>query len=202
MIQYSANVLRRGNIMRIIMKIISLLLIILFLFIPSSFAIEKVILTPKKAGVENKTNTTIKHIHQLQIVKHCKPAENPYINFNFLVEIDGDIRAGFQECSGLEPYMDVADYRGTNYFDGKKLNPGDFQKEQDYNHPIITLKNGISDTKFNITDGMNIKLIIVDKPKQPNKLVDMKYLDNLVSWGDVSFSQDTIEVTDCSSNSE
>jgi hypothetical protein len=34
-----------------------------------------------------------------------------YSNFKFLIEIDGEIVAGFQECSGLEVDTDVIDYR-------------------------------------------------------------------------------------------
>ena len=183
-------------------RIVTLFLILItpVIMMSSSFAVDKAIVIKKNPGAEHKTSTTIKHVRQLQIVKHCEPTEeNPYANFNFLVEIDGVIRAGFQECSGLDLFLDAADYRGT-YSNGKTLSPSEFQTEQEYHSSVITLKNGISDNKFNITDGANIKIIIVDKPKQPNKQIAMKYLDNLISWGDISFSQDTFEVIDCSSD--
>jgi phage tail-like protein len=36
---------------------------------------------------------------------------DPYINFNFLVEIDGIRRAAFQECSGFDSTVDVIEHR-------------------------------------------------------------------------------------------
>jgi phage tail-like protein len=37
--------------------------------------------------------------------------DDPYQQFNFLVEIDGVARAGFSECSGLTTDTDAIDYR-------------------------------------------------------------------------------------------
>lgn len=37
--------------------------------------------------------------------------DDPYQQFNFLVEIDGVTRAGFSECSGLTTDTDAFDYR-------------------------------------------------------------------------------------------
>jgi phage tail-like protein len=37
--------------------------------------------------------------------------DDPYQQFNFLVEIDGVARAGFSECSGLTTDTDPVDYR-------------------------------------------------------------------------------------------
>jgi len=36
---------------------------------------------------------------------------DPFRNFNFLVEIDGITRAAFRECSGLDSSQDPIDYR-------------------------------------------------------------------------------------------
>ncbi len=36
---------------------------------------------------------------------------DPYGGYNFLVEIDGITRAGFQECSGLDSSQDAGEYR-------------------------------------------------------------------------------------------
>ena len=36
---------------------------------------------------------------------------DPYAQFNFLVEIDDVVRAGFTECSGLTTEQEVIDYR-------------------------------------------------------------------------------------------
>lgn len=37
--------------------------------------------------------------------------DDPYQQFNFLIEIDGIARAGFMECSGLTTDTDMIDYR-------------------------------------------------------------------------------------------
>ena len=37
--------------------------------------------------------------------------DDPYQQFNFLVEIDGVTRAGFTECSGMTTDTDAVDYR-------------------------------------------------------------------------------------------
>lgn len=36
---------------------------------------------------------------------------DPYLNFNFLVELEGIVQAGFRECSGLEATTEVIDFR-------------------------------------------------------------------------------------------
>ena len=66
---------------------------------------------------------------------------DPYGGFNFLVEIDGITRAGFQECSGLDSSQDAGDYReGTDPITARKL-PG----LNTYSN--ISLKRGITDDK-------------------------------------------------------
>ncbi len=46
------------------------------------------------------------------------PRDNPYIAFNFLVDLGtgdtGSIQAGFQEVSGLNMEVNIADYRNGN----------------------------------------------------------------------------------------
>ena len=39
---------------------------------------------------------------------------DPYRSFNFIVEIDGIARAGFQDCSGLDTAQDPVEYREGN----------------------------------------------------------------------------------------
>lgn len=48
---------------------------------------------------------------------------DPYGAFNFLVEIDGEAHAGFQEVSGLGMAIDVIEYRNGNELATRKL-PG------------------------------------------------------------------------------
>ncbi len=64
---------------------------------------------------------------------------DPYRSYNFLVEIDGITRAGFQECSGLDTSQDPIEYReGTDSLTARKL-PGLVK------YGNITLKWGVTD---------------------------------------------------------
>ena len=65
--------------------------------------------------------------------------DNPYSNFNFLVDLDGTVLGGFSECSGLESETDVMEYRegGDKYNSVRKL-PG-LNKFSN-----ITLKRGVT----------------------------------------------------------
>jgi phage tail-like protein len=67
--------------------------------------------------------------------------KDPYINFNFLVEIDGITRAAFHEASGFDSTVDVIEHRegGQNATTYKV--PGLTK------HGNITLKWGITDDK-------------------------------------------------------
>ena len=65
--------------------------------------------------------------------------KDPYRTYNFLVEIDGITRAGFQECSGLDTSQDPIEYReGTDPLTPRKL-PGIVK------YSNITLKWGLTD---------------------------------------------------------
>jgi phage tail-like protein len=65
---------------------------------------------------------------------------DPYRSYNFLVEIDGIIQAGFQECTGLDNSTDAIDYReGSDPMHVRKL-PG-MNK-----FTAITLKRGLTDS--------------------------------------------------------
>ena len=66
---------------------------------------------------------------------------DPYRNFRFLVEIDGIVRAGFQECSGFGSEVEVIEYReGGDQATVTKL-PGKTT------FPDIMLKWGIADDR-------------------------------------------------------
>jgi len=65
---------------------------------------------------------------------------DPYRAYNFLVEIDGIIQAGFQECGGLDTSTDPIDYREGN-------DPNHVRKLPGLNKfTAITLKRGITDS--------------------------------------------------------
>src|SRR5688572_32187033 len=72
----------------------------------------------------------------------ANPARNdPFKNFNFLVEIDGITQAGFSECSGLRLEIDVIEYREGGDLSSVRKLPG-LSKVGD-----ITLKRGITTSK-------------------------------------------------------
>jgi phage tail-like protein len=64
---------------------------------------------------------------------------DPYMNFNFLVEIDGISIAAFHECSGVDSNIDVVEHReGGDNTTPRKL-PGMTK------HSNLVLKRGITD---------------------------------------------------------
>jgi len=66
---------------------------------------------------------------------------DPYKNFNFLVEIGGIAVAGFSECSGLSLDIEVVEYREGGELSTVRKLPG-LAKVGD-----ITLKRGITKSK-------------------------------------------------------
>jgi phage tail-like protein len=75
-------------------------------------------------------------------------ATDPFASFNFLVEIDGIVKAGFSEVTGLNSETNVIDYReGNDSLSVRKL-PGTLKFGN------VTLKRGVTDDKdlFNWRD--------------------------------------------------
>ena len=72
-------------------------------------------------------------------VKGGNPAPDPFLNFNFMVEIDGVITAGFHDCSGLDSTVDVIDFREGGQNTTLKKIPGQTKFSN------IVLKRGIYD---------------------------------------------------------
>lgn len=65
--------------------------------------------------------------------------KDPYVNFNFLVEIDGITRAAFHEASGFESTIDVIEHREGGQNTTTYKVPGLTK------HGNITLKWGLTD---------------------------------------------------------
>jgi phage tail-like protein len=63
---------------------------------------------------------------------------DPYLNFNFLVEIDGIARAAFHECSGLDSSIDIIEHR-----EGGTITPTKLPGAVKYSN--IVLKRGVTD---------------------------------------------------------
>lgn len=67
---------------------------------------------------------------------------DPYVNFRFLVEIDGIAMASFSECSGFGSRVDVVEYREGGDPSTVRKRPGRVA------YPDITLRWGIADTTW------------------------------------------------------
>ncbi len=65
---------------------------------------------------------------------------DPYMNYNFLVEIDGITRAAFKECSGLDSTTDAVDFREGGQNSVVRKLPGKTT------HSDISLKWGMTDS--------------------------------------------------------
>ncbi|TWW09192.1 hypothetical protein E3A20_16770, partial [Planctomyces bekefii] len=65
--------------------------------------------------------------------------KDPFANYNFIVELDGEQIAGFKEVSGLDSKIEVIDYRegGEKFFPNRKL-PGKVT------YSNIVLKTGVT----------------------------------------------------------
>jgi phage tail-like protein len=96
---------------------------------------------------------------------------DPYKNFNFLVEIDGIAQAGFSECTGLRLEVDVIEYREGGEMSSVRKLPGR-SKVGD-----ITLKRGITISKElqdwiqsvrnGVADRRNGAIVLLDDARKP-----------------------------------
>jgi phage tail-like protein len=96
---------------------------------------------------------------------------DPYGNFNFLLEIDGVSSAGFADVSGLTTESDVIEYRNGNEDITVRKIPG-LRRYSD-----ITLKRGFTQSKElwewrkSIMDGQpqrrNGAIIVLDEARNP-----------------------------------
>jgi phage tail-like protein len=66
--------------------------------------------------------------------------KDPYMNLNFLVEIDGIQRAAFHECSGFDSTIDVVEHR-----EGGEITPLKLPGLVKYSN--IVLKRGVTDDR-------------------------------------------------------
>jgi phage tail-like protein len=96
---------------------------------------------------------------------------DPYGGYNFLVEIDGITRAGFQECSGLETSQEAGTYReGADVTLGMRKLPGLVTSSN------ITLRWGITDDdqlwgwRKTVTEGSverkNMSIVLLDDARE------------------------------------
>jgi phage tail-like protein len=104
-----------------------------------------------------------------------RPNKNPYSAFNFIVEIDGQATAAFQEVSGLDSENTPIEYReGGDAMNTVRKLPG-IEK-----YPNLTLKRGITGTldfwnwRKEVRDGgtafppvRNVTVKLLDEKHQP-----------------------------------
>jgi phage tail-like protein len=93
--------------------------------------------------------------------------QDPFPNFNFAVEIEGMVHAGFSEVSGLQLEIEVQEYRegGVNQFMHKRAGPAKYPSN-------LTLKKGITvvrelwDWYWQVTQGnierRNLSVLLMD----------------------------------------
>ncbi|HEX6049247.1 MAG TPA: phage tail protein [Gemmatimonadaceae bacterium] len=96
---------------------------------------------------------------------------DPYGQFNFLVEIDGVVQGGFSECSGLTTDTNIIEYREGNEITTTRKLPGLMK----YNN--IVLKRGwTSDRKLwdwrkKVIDGKTERqsgtIVLLDEARNP-----------------------------------
>jgi phage tail-like protein len=91
---------------------------------------------------------------------------DPFTNFNFLVEIDGITQAGFQECSGLDSTTEPIEYREGGVNNTVRKLPGRTT------YSDISLKRGLTDSdelwqwRRSVVEGQierkNLSIIVLD----------------------------------------
>ncbi|MBC7909101.1 MAG: phage tail protein [Pyrinomonadaceae bacterium] len=124
--------------------------------------------------------------------------DDPYHQFNFLVEIDGVARAGFTECSGLTTDTDAVDYReGTDPTLNVRKLPG-LRK-----YTNIVLKRGYTrdkslwDWRKQIINGVTIRrsadIILLDEER--NEVLRWRIREAWLSkWDSGPFNAKTSDV--------
>jgi phage tail-like protein len=124
--------------------------------------------------------------------------DDPYQQFNFLVEIDGVARAGFTECSGLTTDTDAIDYReGAD----KALNVRKLSGLRKYTN--IVLKRGYTRDKSlwdwrkkvinGFTERRSADIILLDEAR--NEVLRWRIRDAWISkWDSGPFNAKTNDV--------
>ena len=97
--------------------------------------------------------------------------KDPYLTFNFLVEIDGLVVGGFSEVSGLQAEVEVQDYRegGLNDFIHRLAGPVRYPAN-------LVLKRGLSDVQTlwlwhrdvrrGIVNRRNLSILLLDVTRE------------------------------------
>ena len=89
--------------------------------------------------------------------------KDPYVNFNFLVEIDGITRAAFHEASGFDSTVDVIEHREGGQNTTTYKVPGLTK------HGNITLKWGLTEDKS--LDNWHQQVVDGDRARKNGSIV-------------------------------
>jgi phage tail-like protein len=96
---------------------------------------------------------------------------DPYLNYNFAVEIEGLVVGGFSEVSGLEAEIEVQEYRegGVNQYVHRRAGPAKFSSN-------LVLKKGVTDVRtmwnwyYSVAQGTiqrkNLSVLLMDSTGQ------------------------------------
>jgi phage tail-like protein len=125
--------------------------------------------------------------------------DDPYLHYNFLVEIDGIQRAGFQEAGNLTTDTDVIDYR-----EGSDVNLNVRKLTGLRKYTALTLKRGYTQNKElwlwrkDIINGIvkrrSAEIILLDEARQP--VLRWQVREAWISkWESGPFNAKTNEVT-------
>ncbi len=95
---------------------------------------------------------------------------HPFLNFNFIVEIDNIESAGFSEVSGIVAQTDIIEYRNGNSLGSSVKMPGRTHFGNVTLHRGITLSNDLWNWHKTVTDGevqrRNVAIILLDAKHQ------------------------------------
>jgi len=95
---------------------------------------------------------------------------DPYLSYNFAVEIEGLVVGGFSEVSGLQTEIEVQDYRegGVNQYVHRRAGPTKY--------PSLVLKKGVTDVRtmwnwyYSVAQGIiqrkNLSVLLLDSTGQ------------------------------------
>lgn len=133
---------------------------------------------------------------------------DPYLTFNFLVEIDSLVKAGFSEVSGLRIETEVKEYRegGLNEYIHKLLGPTRYPTN-------LVLKHGLTDDEIlwnwyqEVTQGIierkNVSIILLDSAREEKrrwsfeKAYPVRWIGPDLRAGTDGVAVETLELVHC-----
>lgn len=101
------------------------------------------------------------------------PAErkDPFLRYNFVVEIEGLVAGGFQEVTGLQSEIEIQEYRegGLNDYIHRRAGPVKYGNNLILRHGVTdvkTLWNWYCNTTQGIIERRNLSVVLMDSKGQ------------------------------------